>query len=93
MVKRVDLPSEALDDICTLLSLSALQLTDLEKLFTTGESAFPLRETFVNEVAETLRVNIDHDLAPETESSHYMSHTVARTQKWRARDVQEAAYS
>ncbi len=59
MVKRVDLPSDALDDVRALLRLSAAQLTKLDELFSTAESAFPLRETFINQVAETLKVSID----------------------------------
>lgn len=58
MVKRLIVPSEALDDFCTLLSLSADQLKALEDLFSRGESATALRATFVNQVAETLQINI-----------------------------------
>ena len=59
MVKRVILPSEALDDFCTLLRLSSDQLKALGDLFSKGESATPLRTTFVNQVAEKLQVNIE----------------------------------
>lgn len=59
MVKRVILPSEALDDVRTLIQLSNVQLSVLDQLFSKGESAFPLRASFINEVAEQLKVNID----------------------------------
>lgn len=59
MVKRMILPSEALDDVCTLLRLSSEQLKALDELFTKGESASPLRAEFVNRVAESLQVNIE----------------------------------
>ncbi len=59
MVKRVDLPPDALDDVCTLVRLSADQLTALVELFSTAESAFPLTETFIAKVAEELRVSIE----------------------------------
>jgi hypothetical protein len=59
MPKRVVLPSGAVDDVCTLLQLSSDQLASLDRLFATGESASPLRPSFINRVAETLNVRLD----------------------------------
>lgn len=59
MVKRLILPPDALDDFRTLLQLSSGQLKALEDLFSRGESATALRATFVNQVAETLQINIE----------------------------------
>jgi len=58
-------------------------------------AARPAYEELAASLPTQGHVNADEtgtDLAPETESSHYVSRTVARTQKWRARDVQEAAH-
>lgn len=59
MVKRVSLPSEAFDDIRTLICLSTEQLRTLDELFSNAESAFPLRASFINQVAENLKVGLD----------------------------------
>ena len=59
MVKRVILPSDALDDFRTLIRLSSDQLKALDELFASGESVSALRTTFVNQVAEDLQLNLD----------------------------------
>ena len=50
------------------------------------EPGEPLSREYVNNLMKS-------DLAPRNESIHYVRSMVARTQKWRARDVQEATHS
>jgi hypothetical protein len=59
MVRRVRFPTEALDDISVLLRLTNQQFQTLDKLFSSGESAFPLRNPFVEKVASELSVSSD----------------------------------
>jgi hypothetical protein len=59
MVRRVEFPSEALDDVTKLLRLSNDQLEALDRLFSTGESAFPLRNSFVEKVENALCISSD----------------------------------
>lgn len=59
MVKRFILPLEALDDIRGLVRLSSDQLVALETLFSSGKSVSAHRATFINQVAEKLRISIE----------------------------------
>jgi hypothetical protein len=58
MAKQIILPADAFDDVRTLVGLSRDQLTSLDAVFATAASASPLRTTFINRVAETLRITI-----------------------------------
>lgn len=59
MVKRISLPSNALEEICALVNLSSDQLKSLSELFSQADAANPLQPDFVERVAESLGINLD----------------------------------
>lgn len=87
MVKRIILPPGALDDVCTLLRLSRDQLNALNGVFSEGESAAPLRASFVTKVAETLRVNIDNARSIVTVCHFLLLHSEAKEDEEFVEDV------
>ncbi|MEX0702015.1 MAG: hypothetical protein WD069_07960 [Planctomycetales bacterium] len=58
MAKRLVFPIAASADVLALVRLTPQQLRQLVELFSTADSAHPLRAEFINSIAETLRLPV-----------------------------------